>query len=235
MPETLPPNTIHLWLAYFDQLMPRYEHFATLLTRDEKDRMNRFISDKVKQRFALARGMLRTVLMRYLGGTDDTIKFAYGERGKPILQNSDLHFNLSHSHNLIALGLIQHRQIGVDVEHIIPLPAMGTMAQDNFSAGEFATLYALPESDRLQAFYRCWTRKEAYIKAVGDGFALPLQDFDVTLKLNDTPKFLRIKNDNPTNWTLLHLDLGQDYIGAVCVKGEKPHLMIHPYSDTVPL
>lgn len=227
---TFPPNTVHLWVADFDQLAPQYDHFLTLLSTDEVARMTRFISEDVQRRFGLARGMLRTVLARYVGDDADALRFDYGERGKPSLIGSDVQFNLSHSANKVIIGLIRHRHIGVDVEQVSPLPAMATMAHDNFSAHEFKTLYDLPEAERLPSFYRCWTRKEAYIKAVGDGFALPLQDFDVTLKADDAPKFLRIKDGSPADWSLLHLDLGDSYIGAVCVAGDKtPRLEMHSF------
>ena len=228
MTHQLPSNTVHLWTGQFDRLHTKRAEFESLLTDDERKRAERFISDMVRDKFILARGWLRTVLSQYLDQSPESIVFTYGKRGKPSIHNSDIHFNLSHSDNVLMLGVIKDREIGVDVEQIHPQPNMALIAHDNFSAKEFTALYELPETERLHAFYNCWTRKEAYIKAVGDGFALPLQDFDVTLKPDTPPRFLRIKDDDPAKWSLLHIDTLDDAIGAVCVKGAMPQIKLMP-------
>ena len=228
--QQLPSNTVHLWTAQFDRLYAKRAEFESLLADDERKRAKRFISEVVSDNFILARGWLRTVLAQYLEQSPENIIFTYGKRGKPSIQASEVHFNLTHSGNVLVLGVIRDREIGVDVEQIHPQPNMALVAHDNFSAKEFTALYELPEAERLQAFYNCWTRKEAYIKAVGDGFALPLQDFDVTLKPNELPRFLRIKNDDPAKWSLLHIDTIDDAIGAVCVKGAMPQIKLRQTS-----
>ena len=229
MPHPLPSNTVHLWMGYVDRLRQHQQTFTALLSDDERQRAERFIRDSVRQTFISARGMLRTVLADYLAQPAQAITFTYGKRGKPSLSASDIHFNLSHSGNVIMLGVINGRDIGVDVEHIHPQPNMALVAHDNFSAKEFTALFELPDDQRLPAFYNCWTRKEAYIKAVGDGFALPLQDFDVTLKPDDPPRFLRIKDDDPARWSLAHIDAIDDYIGALCVSGTLPDVHVKQF------
>lgn len=191
----------------------RAESFAVLLSDDERRRAERFIDAAVKTRFIIARGILRTWLGATLSRPPESLKFGYGERGKPYLIGHDLRFNLSHAGDMLVLASTIGREVGVDVEQVRPMSELRTVARDNFSKTEFDTLFALPETAREAAFYRIWTRKEAYIKATGKGFALPLGAFVVS---HDHPaRFL----DGITDWSLHALDLPDAYVGAVCVAG----------------
>ncbi len=192
--------------------------YEGIISPEEMRRANRFISPAVKTRFVVARGMLRHILAQYTQQAPQDIAFTYGARGKPLLAHAPFAFNLSHSEDVALLALAQTDHIGVDVEHITPMAEMRRVASDYFSADEQVALFSQPARDQLSAFYRCWTRKEAYIKARGDGFALPLDKFDVSLSPDDTPCLLRtLDDDDPAHWQFFHLDPTDGYMGAVCV------------------
>ncbi len=192
--------------------------FATILSPDETRRANRFISDLVRTRFIIGRGLMRHILGHYTKQQPQTLTFRYGSRGKPLLDNTNFSFNLSHSEDVMLLALAMSATIGVDVEHLTPMTEMRRVAGDYFSVNEQIALFSLPPEAQLSAFYRCWTRKEAYIKARGDGFALPLDKFDVTLKPDEPPCLLRtLDDDHPDKWRFFHLDPTDAYMGAVCL------------------
>lgn len=210
---------IYIWTGDFDHLDTHRDDFWQTLSPDERARAVRLIDETVRARFIAGRGMLRAVLSQYLGVQAQAIPFEHGKRGKPIVPGTRLRFNLSHSENLALLGIVTGHEIGVDVERLRHIPEMTTMARDYFSPVEQQALFNLPQDQRDDAFLRCWTRKEAFIKAVGEGFALPLADFDVTLAPDDPPRLLRIKDGDPSQWALLHLEPAPGYVGAVCVEG----------------
>jgi 4'-phosphopantetheinyl transferase len=233
MPDfTLTPDTIHLWTAHVDRLIPRRAQFRSLLSADECQRADRFIADDARLRFTVARGVMRTVLGMYLGIAPGEIVFSYGPRGKPSLKveqiaETQIRFNLAHSANVVALAITQGHEIGVDVEEIRPMKEMVTIARDYFSAQEQGALFALPEGQREWAFFTGWTRKEAYIKAKGDGFALSLADFDVTLTPDQPARLLRAEGDDPARWSLLSVDTIPGYAGAVCVERRTTEANMH--------
>ena len=215
----LDPNTIHLWQARFSQLLPRLHDFQHTLSTHEQARAKRFLSDDVRQQFILSRGLLRDVLSRYLDFPPEDLEFNYGQRGKPSLKHdTSLQFNLSHSGDVVILGVVRDHQIGVDVEHLHHIPEMATMARDHFSQAEQGVLFSLPSEQQQTAFFTCWTRKEAYIKATGDGFSMPLRDFDVSLRPGQPPCILRAEGDDAAHWQLHHLEPYPGYVGAVCVE-----------------
>lgn len=224
--QNLPPLSDNQKIfAFWWQLSPFFaleSDLMTVLSPDEQRRANRFISPLIKTRFILSRGILRHVLSSYTHQPPEKLAFNYGARGKPTLQNISFAFNLSHSEDVALLAIAQTAHIGVDVEYMAEMAEMRRVASDYFSANEQIALFTLPPHDQMPAFYRCWTRKEAYIKARGDGFALPLDKFDVTLAPDDPPCLLRtMEDDNPQNWQFFHLEPTKGYMGAVCLpKGE---------------
>lgn len=224
--DTLTSDTLHLWVGRFSALAARRAFFESLLAADEQQRAARFVADDVREHFILARGMLRVLAGHYLNVGPEAIRFTYGARGKPALPESNIGFNLSHSGDLIAAGFISRREVGVDVEEIHPIPEMKRVAMDNFSPAEFEIWDALPSDVQMRAFFTCWTRKEAYIKATGDGFRLPLANFDVSFTPDEAPRLLRAEGDDPARWSLLHLDPAAEYVGAACVEGPVLHLTI---------
>ena len=220
---TLNDSTITVFWAYFSDYTPT--RFAPLLSTNEHTRAQRFISDDVRDRFIIGRGLLRTALGQHLNRAPESLVFDYGAQGKPIISDAPLHFNLSHSADMLLLALATH-PLGADVEQIRPMTGQRTVAHDNFSPAEFAVWSALPAAEQSPAFFNIWTRKEAYIKATGDGFRLPLAAFDVT---HDQPaRFLRIDGDDLTRWRLHHLILPGGYVGAVCCHHRAESIILSP-------
>lgn len=223
---TLEKDDIHVWLAWVDGLRSQQDDLARLLTPDEMARADRLLGEKVRQQFIVARGVMRKVLAHYIDGE---IHLLRGNRGKPHIPGVSLRFNLSHAADLIVLGIAEGREIGVDVELIRPMREMMTVARSYFSVEEQVQIFNLPQAQRERAFYTCWTRKEAYIKARGDGFTMPLTGFDVTLIPGEPPRLLRAVDDDPARWTLLHLDSVPGYVGTICVEGPVQRVIHHDY------
>ncbi|MBV8886879.1 MAG: 4'-phosphopantetheinyl transferase superfamily protein, partial [Chroococcidiopsidaceae cyanobacterium CP_BM_RX_35] len=161
-----------------------------------------------------------------LGREPSQIQFHYGPRGKPSLTPASvaswLRFNLSHSQGLAVYAVTRDREIGIDIEHIRPMPEAAQLVSRFFSAQENAMFRTLLPSQQQTAFFRCWTRKEAYIKAVGDGLALSLDQFDVSLSPDEPARLLGIKGDHAaaTRWFLQELTPAPDYIAALAVEGQ---------------
>jgi 4'-phosphopantetheinyl transferase len=147
---------------------------ARLLTSDERDRAARFHFDRDRNRYIVCRGTLRELL-----GVRS--RFVYGRYGKPRLEGSDVQFNVSHSHGMGLIAIARGREVGCDIERIEQRFVDEQIPERFFSPREVAALRALPDSEQCHAFFRCWTRKEAFIKACGMGVSLALDSFDVTL------------------------------------------------------
>lgn len=161
---------------------------------------------------------MRSILGRYLGMPPEALCFAYNDYGKPAVVNAGrqpLHFNLSHSADLAALAVSDHYVLGVDIEEIRFLKE--DIARQFFSRKEYLTLRALPPVVYLDGFYRCWTRKEAFVKAHGAGLSLPLDSFDVTFDWHSEPRLERLEGDPAAsmNWCILELNTPPNFAGAV--------------------
>ncbi|HYY29853.1 MAG TPA: 4'-phosphopantetheinyl transferase superfamily protein [Chthoniobacterales bacterium] len=202
-----------------------------MLSADERDRADRFWSENLRRAFAISRGGLRFLLAGYLGRHSREIALSYGRRGKPELQpGSRLRFNLSHSGLVTLYAFTLDCEIGLDVEQLRELPDHEAIATRFFSAGEVTDLRSLDLPEKLPGFFRCWTRKEAYIKAVGDGLAIPLDKFQVTL-LPGVPASL-VKTAGASGsleaWTLHHLEPAPGYVGALAYPDRLRDVTIHP-------
>ncbi len=215
---------VHVWCAALDQPPARVLQLAQTLAADEAERAGRFVFDHDREHFIVARGLLRIILGRYLKVKPETLAFRYGPQGKPELETnpeSNLCFNLSHSGGVVLYAVTRKREIGVDIEAIRPLDDMEQIAERFFSANEYAVLRALPAKEKPPGFFNCWTRKEAYIKAMGSGLSQPLDQFDVTLAPGEPAKLLQIRNDPAAlaRWSLVELDPAPGYVGALVVSG----------------
>ena len=215
----------HVWRVALDQPPSRVAELRTLLSADERQRAERFAFPHLARRFAVGRGALRTILGRYLGRAPAEIRFRYGPRGKPALvetPNAPLRFNLSHSHELAVCVVTRGREVGVDVEWVERSSVeCDRIAAAFFSPAERAALGVLPESARTAAFFDCWTRKEAYLKARGDGLAIPLDAFDVSLAPGAPAALLAGRGPaaDVGRWRLQALDAGPGYRAALAVEG----------------
>jgi 4'-phosphopantetheinyl transferase len=202
-----------------------------MLSVDERNRAERFRFENLRRAFAISRGGLRFLLASYLGRDPREIAFNYGPRGKPELQHSSrLRFNLSHSGLVTLYAFTLDCEIGLDVEQVRDLPDHDAIAIRFFSAGEVTELRSLNPAERLAGFFRCWTRKEAYIKAVGDGLAIPLDQFQVTLLPGDPASILKTAGTSGSLkvWTLHHLEPVPGYIGALAYPDELREVTICP-------
>jgi 4'-phosphopantetheinyl transferase len=236
---TLSTDDVHVWRAELDQPTWRLQQLAQVLSTEEINRAERFYFEQHRQRFIAGRGLLRTILSYYLGIEPAQLQFYYGHRGKPSLAESNvspllgktegsrrtLHFNLSHSGDLGLYAFTLNREIGIDLEKIRSIE-MEQLSQRFFAPRENAVLLALSAQQRIQAFFNCWTRKEAYIKARGDGLALPLDQFEVTLAPGEPARLVSIEGDRSLaeRWSLQELNPGAGYAAAIAVEGHDWHM-----------
>ena len=212
---SLEAGTVHVWRISLDQPDDRLDRFRRMLDPDELNRASRFHFDKHRRHFIVARGFLRSVVARYLETQPETLRFSYGAYGKPGLASEHvLRFNLSHSHEVALLAVALDAELGVDVEHIRADFASEEIARRFFSRAEVEVFNALPREEQVAAFFRCWTRKEAYIKALGSGLSHPLDSFDVTLAPGEPAALSRVKE----LWSLFDLDVSPGYAGALAVE-----------------
>jgi len=219
MTPMLSSSSLHLWRGRLDSVAP--ERVSFLLSGDESERAKRYLSPLVRRRFIVAGGLLRIVLGRLLDLPPDRLTFQYGADGKPALAGkpaaSGLQFNLAHSDDSLLIGITHRRAIGVDIEQIRPLDDLKGMAGHYFSPGEHRALLALPDYARQDAFFTCWARKEAYIKARGEGMKISLRSFEVTVTPGGAPRLLRAEGDDPTRWTFYDAAPESGYAGAAAV------------------
>jgi 4'-phosphopantetheinyl transferase len=182
----LGPEEVHLWLLPLSQPSNMLDALTAALDTEEVARASRFRLAHDQHRFMAARGLLRHVLGSYLGVAGRRLRFEYGAWGKPFILNDDgqpeLQFNLSHSCDWALLGVTRKLEIGVDIEAVREIPDAMEIALQNFAPGEIAALRTVETSRRLGAFYACWTRKEAYVKALGGGLELALDCFEMSVE-----------------------------------------------------
>jgi 4'-phosphopantetheinyl transferase len=213
----LPEGALHVWRAGIDLAEEEFAPLARSLSPDELQRAARFRFERDRRRFVAGRGILRSLIAAYLGCRACEIAFVYGARGKPALATAALQFNLAHSDGLAVIGITRSARLGVDVERVRPMPDYLRLADNFFSPRERETIAALPAEDRQRAFFACWTRKEAYVKATGDGLSAPLEQFDVPVVPNSPPRLFHadVPADEMTRWSLWDVPLERGYVGVV--------------------
>jgi 4'-phosphopantetheinyl transferase len=214
---------VHVWSAALDVGPEFVGACAAILIEDERERAARFRFEKDRTHFIVARATLRKILARYLATEPTAIAFAAGAYGKPALATAGqgwLQFNLSHSGGWALYALARRRAVGVDIEAVRPMADAERVAERFFSLCEREDLRRLPKADRTEGFFRCWTRKEAYIKAIGHGLSMPLDKFDVSLEPGDAARLIRVVDqpDEAKRWALRELRPGPGLIGALVVE-----------------
>lgn len=234
-PEDLRDGNVHIWPVRLAASDPVLEWFRGLLSDPELARAESFRFERLRRLFALSRGALRVLLSRYLRCLPEEISFVYGEKGKPTLANnsSKLHFNTSHSGDIALFGFAMDLEIGVDVEQFRSMDDMPVIAARCFSAPEISDLESLPPDERVEAFFRCWTRKEAYIKATGNGLSSPLDSFRVTLLPGQPPRLTELfpAGRMARAWNLANLEIAEGYAAALAYQGEERGLEAHELVD----
>ncbi len=209
-----------MWKIGLEQGGDMLDRFRRTLEVGELERAGRFRFERLQRHFVVSRGFLRHVLGRYLEAKPSELRFTYNDYGKPSLAGEgSLQFNMSHSHEMALVAVTRDAAVGVDVEHIRADFASEDIATRFFSRLEVETFSSLPKEERVAAFFRCWSRKEAYIKAIGKGLSQPLDGFDVTLAPADPAALLRAGEDGMMQWSLSDLDVGSDYASALAVEG----------------
>ena len=221
---TLSKSDVHVWRAKLDLPIERVQQLAEILSADEVRRAERFYFEQDRVRFIVGRGILRTILSCYLGIAANQLQFCYSSRGKPDLVQKlggdRLRFNLSHSQGLVLYAVTRDHAIGIDVEHIRPIAEADQIVKSFFSDYEKKVYHNLPPHQKQVAFFNCWTRKEALIKAIGEGLALPLDSFDVFITPGEPAKLLRIKGDEASkHWSIQELTIDRNYASALAVEG----------------
>lgn len=218
---------IHVWRFSLNPTPSLFAKLGEVLSSDERARAQRFRFDVHRNQFIAAHGCLRDILSRYLNLSPDVLEFSFSEYGKPYLkQKSDrgqLEFNLSHSHELGLAAVTSHSAVGVDIEYVRPELADEQVAWRFFSSSEVDRLMSLPEEKRKDGFFTCWTRKEAYIKARGEGLSMPLDQFDVSFEPGELARLIQTRPDpaQALQWKLYELSPGSGYVAALAVAGTR--------------
>jgi len=221
---------VYLSWCSLDLSAPGLEEAYTLLSDDEIARAGRYRFARDRLRFVAARSFLRKTLAQHLLVGARDIAFAYGPFGKPALLptgfGETVEFNMSHSGGRAILAVARGASVGVDVEEMIHVSEWRGIASHYFSAYENAALSMVTTELRNAAFYCCWTRKEAFLKALGSGLAHPLDSFDVSLD-ESRAELVAVRGDlaAPADWTLHHLCPAPGYVGALAVKGNCARLL----------
>ena len=222
---SLQVGQVHVWRICLEQEDEFLERFRRTLAPEELDRAGRFRFERLQRHFIASRGFLRDVLARYLPQKPADLRFNYNDYGKPSLAGEhSLEFNMSHSHDVGLVAVTRDAAVGVDVEHIRADFASDEIARRFFSRLEVEIFNSLPQHEQVAAFFRCWSRKEAYIKAIGKGLSQPLDGFDVTLAPSEPPALLRAGDDDTRTWSFSDIDIGPDYASALAVEGVYPEI-----------
>jgi 4'-phosphopantetheinyl transferase len=223
-PLALSEDEVQVWRVDLDAIRGDESRWQKMLSSDESARASRFHFPADRQRYVAARAMLRTILAGYLETDAKCVSFAYSQREKPSLGPAHVDgvtFNISHSGGIALLAFARKREIGIDVEQVRYDFDVEAIARRFFSAREQEQLAAFPKEKQFDSFFRCWTRKEAYIKATGDGLSLPLHQFDVSIVPENGDALLSTRPDNSEAglWSLREIPGGAGYVAALCVRG----------------
>jgi len=204
---------------------------------DERMRAERFHFEEHRECFIIRRGILRTILGYYLSVEPSRLQFCYGKNEKTALADTfgkgKVHFNLSHSEGLALYAFTRYREIGVDIEYIRDVPEMKQIVERYFSAREKDVFQVLPERKKKEAFFNCWTRKEAFIKSTGDGLSWPLDRFDVSLVPGEPARLLRIDGDSKaaSRWLIQDLKSAPGFAAAFAVEGRSWEVHYWQWAD----
>lgn len=245
MPETPPLREaeIHVWYASLDRPPVPLGDLRSCLSEDELARSARFAFDEHRGRFEAGHGLMRQVLGAYSCRPAEELEFSIGPEGKPSLKGDggagpDIDFNVSDSAGHFLMGVTLGAPLGVDVERVRPVPDLEHIAKRFFAPAEAAHLMSLPAGQRERAFLECWTRKEAFVKAVGSGLQLPLDSFEVIFGPERTPAFHTVNGSEAeaARWSLWGFDTpDEEAIGAVAVREAGRSLVHVSWDDSTTL
>ena len=228
---------VQVWSESQNQPAQLIREFHGILSEDEASRAARFKFEKDRNHFIVARGMLRRLLGGFLKIAPSEVRFRYSKYDKPSLaegfESSQLKFNISHSGGRVLLAFAAGRELGIDIEQVRPDFATEEIAERFFSRYEIEQLRSLPKSVQAEAFFNCWTRKEAYIKAIGEGLSCPLDKFDVTLAPGEPARLLATRTEGQvaSKWSMRNLDGGEGFKAAIVVEGDGWDLTVQSWGE----
>ncbi len=235
------PGEVHVWSARLISTQNKFEVFYGTLSTDESNRAESFVQERDRNRYIIARGILRELLGHYLGMAPEQVCLSYGANGKPHLADSlagsGLEFNLSHAANSAVYAFANRTQVGIDIEPFNKGLAWRELAPIVFSGREQAELAEIPEDDKAEAFLRGWTRKEAFVKGCGAGLSLDLNAFDVPLGRLENPSPVQLSNKQKQSdvWWLCPIDPIADFVAALTVNGAPLRVIANRWIDGLAL
>ncbi len=226
-------DVVHVWIIALNIDAKTQIKYWRMLSQEEKSRADRFKFNIDKVKYIACRGVLRILLGQYLGIGADLIKISYIKNGKPN-HNSNLEFNVSHSQDLAVIGFTLDTILGVDIEYTNRIIEFEKIASRFFSPEESNLIINAREDELPLHFYNCWTRKEAFIKALGEGLSFPLHQFEVSCKPDAIPQLLTTKWDETEadKWSLWGFEKDKEYVGALALKGSNKELSYYNWDHS---
>jgi 4'-phosphopantetheinyl transferase len=233
--ELIYSNQVHVWSVSLDLSLIQSENLAGILSTDELARAGRFHFERDQKRFIVARGILRKILGRYLEKDPHELRFEYTTHGKPVLAKNTgydtLRFNLSHSGEFALYAITRGRNIGIDIERVRYDLDVMQIAKSYFSQGEFSSLGTVHKNKRPEAFFQYWTRKEAFVKGMGEGISFPMEQCDVSLLSGRSLSPIRLPRDYRESdcWYGQDLFPSRGYAAAIAVEEDNLDLSCGHY------
>jgi 4'-phosphopantetheinyl transferase len=237
--QPLKDSDLHIWRASLSGSPDELSYFDSLLSMDEKARAERFYFERDRNRYVFGRGILRTLLGNYLRQEASKITFVYGLYGKPAIgsmhSNKTLQFNLAHSNEWAVYVFGWDQPLGIDLEHIRPMPDVDDLAERVFSASESALIHSLFDDQKWETFFTIWTCKEAFLKARGSGLTIPLDQFEVSPNANGDMKLTSISGNSTlaARWRLETFKPMADYQSAIAVENHTGKIIFHRFDDQI--
>lgn len=222
----LSEDHVDIWRTALDLPLRQIDAYFALLSADEVARARRFKLKRKQREYIISRGMLRRILGQVLKRDPAGLEFAYTEHDKPVLEITrrglPVCFNVTHSHEQTLIALSLGHVLGIDIELVRPDVQFRQLAKRFFSAQEARELETYTEAGLPRAFFACWTRKEAFVKALGDGIAFGLNEFSVSVNPFDNAVALTTHwdPDEAGKWSLVNIPVGADYIAALAVAAQ---------------
>jgi 4'-phosphopantetheinyl transferase len=228
-------DSVHVWIVRLKGQDICFDHCLAMLNERERHRASRFYYEHLRRRFTLSHGCLRALLGLYLGIPPRDVEFGYGTRSKPFIDRptTELRFNQSDSGDLVAFAFTAGCEIGMDIEEVRPLSELESVVANVFTPREIVELRRIDTSLQQEAFFATWTRKEAYVKALGDGLIVPTDSFRVTVSSKEkTPRVYFDQGSETVNdWQLHSFHPVTGYLGTIAYRGLRRSMHIWPVME----
>lgn len=235
--QPLTDSDIHIWCASLSASAEDLSRYTTLLSQDELERAKRFHFERDHNHFIVGRALLRTFIGSYLDMEPSQIEFVYGQYGKPalktVLHKKHLEFNLSHSKDFAVYAFGLDRKIGIDLEHIRPMPDMDDFVRQFFSLRENVLVNSLSGKQKEETFFKIWTCKEAFLKANGSGLTVPINQVEISVEHDGSITLLSIGGgrEQADAWRLELFSPSPDHQAALVVEGHNVQVVFQSLED----